>query len=82
MSESPVPLYKPASPSHSELFTVRIWWEDLSKGRVEWRGQVQHVTSGQGGYFRDWPALIALIQKMLPEGGNQGRDPPGLNFSE
>ncbi len=32
-----------------------------------WSGvaKVQHVTSGEARYFRDWPALIALLQAML-----------------
>lgn len=76
MSESPAPLDKPASPSHSELFTVRIWREDLSEGRVEWRGYVEHVTSGLRRYFRDWAVLSALIQEMLAKGVNQVRPPP------
>jgi len=51
--------------SHSQLFTVRVWREDLGEGRAEWRGKVQHVTSGEVRYFRDWPMLIACIQEML-----------------
>jgi hypothetical protein len=51
---------------HSHLFTVRLWAEDLGDTQVEWRGQVQHVLSGEAHYFREWPALIALLQGMLP----------------
>ena len=50
---------------HSQLFTVRVWREDLGDGRIEWRGKVQHTTSGEARYFRDWPMLIAYIQEML-----------------
>jgi len=50
----------------SHLFTVRLWLEDLGDGRAEWRGQVQHVLSGETHYFRDWPRLIALLRAMLP----------------
>ena len=62
---------KPASvpdvrePVHAQLFMLRMWPEDLGEGRVEWRGKVQHVTSGEARYFRDWPALIACLQEML-----------------
>jgi hypothetical protein len=52
---------------HSQLFTVRIWMEHLGDGRVEWRGQVQEVLSGEVHYFRDWPRLIAHLEQMLPE---------------
>jgi hypothetical protein len=80
MEESmPEPLeisHTPLGSSHSELFTVRIWREDLGEGRVEWRGYVEHVTSGLRRYFRDWAALSTLIQEMLPEGVNQVRSPP------
>jgi hypothetical protein len=51
----------------SHLFTVRLWAEDLGDGQIEWRGKLQHVTSGQARYFRDWPVLIALLQMMLPD---------------
>ncbi len=54
--------------AHSQLFTVRVWQEDLGQGRCEWRGKVRHVTSGEVRYFRDWPMLIAHMQEML--GGN------------
>jgi hypothetical protein len=50
----------------SHLFTVQLWQEELSKGQTEWRGKVQHVSSGQVHYFRDWPKLILFLQTMLP----------------
>ena len=51
----------------SHLFTVRVWAEELGAGQTEWRGRVQHVTSGEVHYFRDWITLIALLTAMLPE---------------
>jgi hypothetical protein len=55
-------------PQHqSQLFTVRLWAEDLGDGRAEWRGQVQHVISGETHYFREWPTLIARLIAMLPD---------------
>jgi hypothetical protein len=50
----------------SHLFTVRLWIEDLGDGRAEWRGQVQHVLSGETHYFREWETLLALLEAMLP----------------
>lgn len=41
----------------SHLFTVRLWREDLGDDHVEWRGQVQHVLSGEAHYFREWREL-------------------------
>ena len=49
----------------SQLFTVRLWAEDLGDGRTEWRGKVQHVISGEAHYFREWPTLIAWLVAML-----------------
>ena len=51
---------------HSHLFTVRVWLEVLGDGRAEWRGQVQHVLSGETHYFRQWETLLALLPAMLP----------------
>src|SRR5437588_12308299 len=42
----------------SQLFTVRVWLEELANGQTEWRGKVQHVTSGEVRYFRDWATLV------------------------
>ena len=52
-------------PSH--LFTVRVWQEELGDGQKEWRGKVQHVHTGEVRYFREWPALVAALLKMLSE---------------
>ncbi len=58
---------KAQPPSRTHLFTVRVWLEDLGEGQTEWRGEVQYVVSGEIRYFRDWPALVALLQAMLPK---------------
>jgi hypothetical protein len=50
----------------SQLFTVRLWVEDLGDGKVEWRGKVQHALSGDARYFRDWPSLLAFLGDWLP----------------
>lgn len=44
---------------------LRVWAEDLGNGQAEWRGKVEHVTSGQVYYFRDWARLTALLLEML-----------------
>jgi hypothetical protein len=61
---------QPAARTH--LFTVRVWLEELGEGQTEWRGEVQHVISGETRYFRDWPALVAVMQAMLPKQGGTG----------
>ena len=54
-------------PPHPHLFMVRVWAEDIGNGQIEWRGKVQHVTSGEIRYFRDWSTLMIFLQAMLPE---------------
>lgn len=55
-----------AQPAHrSHLFTVRLWAEELGNGQTEWRGQVQHVLSGETRYFRDWATLVEFVVAML-----------------
>jgi hypothetical protein len=61
--------------SYPQLFTLRIWLEDLGEGRFERRGKVEHLASGQVCYFRDWQKLIDFLQEFLTlpdtEGGNR-----------
>ena len=51
--------------TQSPLFTLRAWQEDLGGGKVEWRGKIQDVKSGEIHYFRDWYTLIESLQEML-----------------
>jgi hypothetical protein len=51
----------------SHLFTVRLWSEVLGDGRTEWRGQVQHVTSQERCYFREWTTLESFLERKLVE---------------
>lgn len=53
--------------THSYLFTVRVWWEDLGAGQTEWRGAVKLVTTGEEHFFRDWATLGQVIAGMVPE---------------
>lgn len=52
----------------SHLFTVRIWAEETGRGRVEWRGRVKYVMSGETRYFRQWSDLVEFMSRQLPEG--------------
>ena len=46
----------------TQLFTVRLWQESVGNGQSEWRGKVQHVTSGEARYFRTWSVLRAFLE--------------------
>ncbi len=68
-------------PEQSQLFTLRMWQEELGDGQVEWRGSVQHVLSGEIRYFRDWQMLANCLSAMLPRvepGGTAAPDSPGV----
>ncbi len=59
----------------SQLFTVRVWCEELSNGRFEIRGQVKHVPSGESGYFREWADLLTFLTRRLQvEGAGKERE--------
>ena len=47
------------------LFTVRVWRERVSDERIEMRGKVQHVLTGETRYFRDWQTLHAFVTAEL-----------------
>jgi hypothetical protein len=49
----------------SQLFTVRLWIEDMGEGRTEHRGVVRHVLSGATWYFRDWEDLRKSMASAL-----------------
>jgi len=53
------------SPPRSQLFSVRVWREELAENQHEWRGKVQHVASGEASYFRDWDGLLMYLKEML-----------------
>ena len=50
---------------NTQLFTVRVWREELGAGQREWRGEVHDVLSGERRYFREWSALLASLQALL-----------------
>lgn len=70
MTESDSAALSGERPPH--VFTLRMWPEELGDGRVDWRGKIQHVNSGEVRYFRDWPALEAFLDGLL-RGGEEER---------
>jgi len=45
----------------TELFTVRIWREEINNKQWEIRGRVRHVSSGECRHFRSWDDLRAFL---------------------
>ena len=61
----------------SSLFLVRLWWEegerpetqDLTEAqgaRAQMHGRLLNMTGTGSGNFESWPALVELLQKLLP----------------
>ena len=55
---------KPYQGPKSHLFTLRLWREEVATGKIEWRGKVQQVSTGEAHYFREWEVLISLLIQM------------------
>jgi hypothetical protein len=49
----------------SQMFTLRVWVEDVGNGRSEIRGTLKHVLSGESHHFRDWATLTTLLQQWF-----------------
>lgn len=70
--------------TRSQLYTVRLWLEEISDDCWEWRGLVKYVTSGEERYFRDWTTLRHLMLEMLPMSAKKvdGSSLPGDAIAE
>src|SRR5581483_4690848 len=49
----------------SNLFTIRVWREEIGPDQTEWRGKVHLITNGNVHYFRRWEGLVPLLLTML-----------------
>jgi hypothetical protein len=70
--------FRTHAPSH--LFTLRLWREEVTEGRIEWRGKVQSVVDGETLYFCDWDNLLAFLNTTLglrADGSDQGDQAEG-----
>ena len=43
-------------------FVARIWMEPNETGEQKWRGQINHVQTGQREYFEDLAAMRRFIE--------------------
>ncbi|MCP4421270.1 MAG: hypothetical protein GY805_32055 [Chloroflexi bacterium] len=51
--------------TRSQMFTLRVWVEDVGDGRIEYRGTIKHILTGETHHFRDWAALTQLIKASM-----------------
>lgn len=59
--------------STSELFTIRLWAEELDEEGREYRGQVKHVVTGVTRNFREWADLEAFLMGTFDD-NEEGTD--------
>ena len=51
--------------SRSQLFTVRVWYEQAERNAPAVRIQARHVLTGETRYFSAWPPLIDYLLTKL-----------------
>ena len=56
-------------------FVVRLWRE-TSGGELRWRGQIEHVQSGQHAAFLDAEAMLRFLRRFGFEAMDPGLPPP------
>jgi hypothetical protein len=49
----------------SQLFTLRVWMEEVGDGRFEMRGTIKHILSGETHNFREMTMLEQLIEQTM-----------------
>jgi hypothetical protein len=57
---------EPERRARSQLFTVRLWKEEVAGG-PEYRGSVRDVVSGAFRNFRNWSDLAAFMIERVEE---------------
>ena len=62
----------------SQLFTLRIWSEEISNGHTEWRGRLQHGLHGEARHFRGWSNLVDIINEFLTQSAWSDIEPATL----
>jgi hypothetical protein len=52
---------------NTQVFIVRVWLErrEMEGAKVEWRGVIEHVPSGERRYLRDLEDILAFIVPYL-----------------
>lgn len=47
----------------SDLFAIRLWREGSGENE-RWRGQLEHMASGQTRHFHDWDSFVAGLNEL------------------
>ena len=51
--------------TQTQMFTLRISVTSQKGSKLEWRGRIQHVQSGEVQYCQNWDSFIAYVEEML-----------------
>ena len=68
---------QPEQHPQSYLFTLRVWEEGLGEGKAEWRGRVLEIAGGEALFFRDWPGLVAALERLIAKSAASRENSPG-----
>jgi len=49
----------------SHVFTVYLWLEDIGEGQSEWRGRIEHLSTGEARYCREGTPVISWLLQMF-----------------
>lgn len=60
--------------THSQMFMLRVWLEDVGNGRTEIYSTLSHVLTGEIAHSRERP----LFLQQKPEGEHHGNDGTGI----
>ncbi|KAA3658169.1 MAG: hypothetical protein DWQ04_25920 [Chloroflexi bacterium] len=62
--------------TYSQMFTLRVWVEDVGNSRIEYRSTLKHILSGETYHSRDWTTLIHHLETAF------ATEPPHLKPDE
>ena len=56
---------KPLAIHPTATFVVRMWAEPINEDHSEWRGQVEHLQSGEKRYFQQLDKMMEFVSSQL-----------------
>ena len=56
---------KPLATHPTATFVVRMWAEPINEDHSEWRGQVEHLQSGEKRYFQQLDIVLEFVTSHI-----------------
>jgi hypothetical protein len=66
MTRLPIELERTSMRYRSVLFAIRLWSDGPGEDE-HWRGQLEHVASGQARCFHDWDSFVTGLNELADE---------------